>query len=73
MVLITLLASNAYAEKNPSKPFKVCEEKPVYPCIAMGPTASIVHRIEVPDNKEQLIKQLKEENKMLQKNNRGIN
>jgi hypothetical protein len=48
MVLITLLASNVYAEKIPDKPFKVCGEKPVYPCIAMGPTVSVVHRTEIP-------------------------
>ena len=48
MVLITLLASNAYAEKTPDKPFKVCGEKPVYPCVALGPTAVIVQRMEIP-------------------------
>lgn len=58
MLITLLLASNAYADKVPDKPFKVCGEKPVYPCIAMGPTAFIVARTEVPkpdkEDREQL-------------------
>ena len=54
MVLITLLASNAYAEKVPDKPYKVCptEARPKdYPCIAIGPTAVIAQRktVKEPD------------------------
>lgn len=67
MVLITLLASNVYAE---TKPYKVCPEVVAAkdtPCKVATPTASIVHRIEVPDNKDQKIKQLEEENKLLKK------
>jgi len=71
MVLITLLASKVYAEKIPDKPFKVCGEKPIYPCVALGPTATVAHRnahrITIPDTKDQEIKRLQEENAELRK------
>lgn len=60
MVLITLLASNAYAEKVPDKPYKVCptEARPKdYPCIAMGPTSVIAHRQVVPQDKNVITKE----------------
>ena len=69
MVLITLLASNAYAEKIPNRPFKVCPEVAKltdYPCVAMGPVATIVHRMEKPDPRDKQIEELKAKIKILE-------
>jgi len=69
MVLITLLASNAYADKVPDRPFKVCPEVAKlkdYPCVAMGPVATIVHRMEKEDPRDKQIADLKEQVKQLE-------
>ena len=69
MVLITLLASNAYAEKIPDRPFKVCPEVAKltdYPCVAMGPVATIIHRMEKEDPRDKQIADLKERVKQLE-------
>ena len=67
---MALIAPQASKAETIAKPFKVCPEivkAKDTPCRVLGPTAAIVHRIEIPDNKEQQIKQLEEENKMLRK------
>jgi hypothetical protein len=66
-MLTCLLTGTAYSEQLPNKPFKVCGEKPIYPCVALGPTATVAHRITVPDTKDQEIKRLQEENAELRK------
>ena len=67
MVLITLLASNSYAE---TKPYKVCPEVVTAkdtPCKVATPTAAIVHRIEIKeDPRDKQISELKEQLKQLE-------
>ena len=66
MVLITLLASNAYAE---TKPYKVCPEVVTAkdtPCKVATPTAAIVHRIEKEDARDKEIRELKARIKFLE-------
>jgi hypothetical protein len=70
VVLTSLLIGTAYSEQLPSKPFKVCPNptKPTdYPCVALGPTATIANRTVVPDTKEQELAKLREENAELKK------
>jgi TolA-binding protein len=66
-ILLLLLLGGCAA--TPNKPFRVCGEKPVYPCVSLGPTAAIVHRQENPrvriDYLELQIQQLKKENQEL--------
>lgn len=67
MALITLLASNVYAE---TKPYKVCPEVVTAkdtPCKVATPTAAIVHRIEIKeDPRDKQIAELKEQLKQLE-------
>ena len=60
-MLAFLVTGTAYSEQLPNKPFKVCPEVAKltdYPCVAMGPVATIIHRMEKEDPKEKKIKEL---------------
>lgn len=53
-MLTFLITGTAYSEQPPSKPFKVCPEIVTAkdtPCKTLGPTASIVQRMEIPPEK----------------------
>jgi hypothetical protein len=69
-MLTFLVTGTAYSEQLPSKPFKVCPEvvrAKDTPCRVLGPTAAVVQRIEKPDEKEEELKKLREENANLRK------
>ena len=69
MVLAFLVTGTAYSEQLPNKPFKVCPEVTKltdYPCVAMGPVATIVHRMEKQDPRDKQIEELKERIKQLE-------
>ena len=69
MVLAFLVTGTAYSEQLPNKPFKVCPEVAKltdYPCVAMGPVATIVHRMEKQDPRDKEIAELKERIKQLE-------
>ena len=75
--VLTFLATGTVSLGQPAsnKPYKVCPDVPQakdYPCIAHGPTASIVHRLETPKQDfparpviELTIKMLREESKSI--------
>lgn len=68
-MLTCLLTGTAYSEQLPNKPFKVCPEVVTAkdtPCRVLGPTASIVQRIEKPDPREKEIAELKEKIKQME-------
>lgn len=63
------MIGTAYSEQLPNKPFKVCPEVAKltdYPCVAMGPVATIVHRMEKPDPRDKEIEELKAKIKILE-------
>ena len=68
-MLTCLLTGTAYSEQLPNKPFKVCPEVVTAkdtPCRVLGPTTSIVQRIEKPDPREKEIAELKEKIKQME-------
>lgn len=69
-MLAFLLIGTAYSEPQANKPYKVCPEVAKlkdYPCVAMGPVATIVSRMEKEDPRDKELARLKEENAELRK------
>lgn len=69
-MLIFLIPGTGFTEPQANRPYKICPEKFVSikdaPCRIIGPTASIVHRMEIPNEDKKKIEELEKRIKILE-------